>query len=543
MKLIPFKSGNDYQYVDLEGKIIINPQFQDATVFREGLALVKTGGENGGYGFINEEGKFVINPTYAAATVFSDGLAWVVAKNGAPTAINKKGEIKFSLSTAERVYLFSEGLAAFSVTDSTGVKFGYVDDSGVVKISPQFEAAGTFSNGRAWVMNKEGKYGFIDNTGKLIISYQFDDVGSFSQGYASVSLKDKSGTIDEDGKYVVNPQFNQVLIDDGRLLVEIDNKWGWCDFDGKIIINPQFESAFLFGSSDLAAVQSGGKWGYIDRDGKFSINAQFENAFPFSNGVAVVSTGEQYGLINDKGTYVANPQFKDVPRDFVYFISSGGTYYGSVETDYFNINAITDRININAPEGITLNNSIGQIMQKLNLQPNDISKYGGDTQIFNDQKISNEATLSFGIGGNFYEMDENTWEYSIQPNKNPEGFYYKIFLSGRGAGKQDALKSAFAKKMTGMNLLKEGTYYGKQVAVYRDNNKYVVTEFAYSRVNILILNAAADLSSYINNIDDSVAAEPADYYPEAAEAAPASDSPWSDEEAEPPMADTTAGDW
>ncbi len=36
-------------------------------------------------------------------------LAWVVSKNGAPTAIDNDGEIKFSLSTAERVFIFSEG--------------------------------------------------------------------------------------------------------------------------------------------------------------------------------------------------------------------------------------------------------------------------------------------------------------------------------------------------------------------------------------------------------------------------------------------------
>jgi hypothetical protein len=143
--------------------------------------------------------------------------------------------------------------------------------------------------------------------------------------------------------------------------------------------------------------------------------------------------------------------------------------------------------------------------------------------------------LSFGVGGNFYEMNEDTWEYSIQPNKNPEGFYYKIFLSGRGTGKQEALKSAFAKKMTGMKLLKEGNYYGKEVAVYRDNSKYVITEFAYSRVNIMILNAAADLSSYINNIDDNVSA----YEVPAEEYAPVEEPVF--EEAAPAEVDTTDG--
>ena len=114
IELIPYTQKDKYGYFDLEGKIVINPQFAVATAFREDLALVKTTGENGKWGFIDKEGKFVINATYKDATVFQEGLAWVVSENTAPTAIDKKGEIKFTLKDAEQVRLFSEDLAAFS---------------------------------------------------------------------------------------------------------------------------------------------------------------------------------------------------------------------------------------------------------------------------------------------------------------------------------------------------------------------------------------------------------------------------------------------
>jgi hypothetical protein len=35
IKLIPVKNGNDYQFIDKEGKIAINPQFSEATIFRD----------------------------------------------------------------------------------------------------------------------------------------------------------------------------------------------------------------------------------------------------------------------------------------------------------------------------------------------------------------------------------------------------------------------------------------------------------------------------------------------------------------------------
>ncbi len=94
IELIPYAQKDKYGYFDLEGKIVINPQFEFATVFREGLALVRTTGEKGKWGYIDKDGKFVINATYKNATVFQEGLAWVVIENSAPSAIDKNGEIK-----------------------------------------------------------------------------------------------------------------------------------------------------------------------------------------------------------------------------------------------------------------------------------------------------------------------------------------------------------------------------------------------------------------------------------------------------------------
>ena len=61
IELIPYIQNGKYGFFDLEGKIVINPQFEYATVFRENLALVKTTGDNGKWGFIDNTGKIVIN--------------------------------------------------------------------------------------------------------------------------------------------------------------------------------------------------------------------------------------------------------------------------------------------------------------------------------------------------------------------------------------------------------------------------------------------------------------------------------------------------
>ena len=126
VKLIPVRAGQgsgtdgNFEFINKEGKIVINPQFSDAGIFRDGLALVKTTGDSPKYGFINTDGKFVINSIYNSATSFSEGLAWVVKENGAPEAITTAGKTAFMLKQADEVRIFREGRAAYSIVDTSG---------------------------------------------------------------------------------------------------------------------------------------------------------------------------------------------------------------------------------------------------------------------------------------------------------------------------------------------------------------------------------------------------------------------------------------
>jgi hypothetical protein len=47
-------------FVDASGKVAINPQFDEAAGFTNGLARVKAGGR---YGYVNATGKYIYNPT------------------------------------------------------------------------------------------------------------------------------------------------------------------------------------------------------------------------------------------------------------------------------------------------------------------------------------------------------------------------------------------------------------------------------------------------------------------------------------------------
>lgn len=500
LKLIPVKSGKEFQYIDKEGKIVINPQFNEATVFRNGLALVRSSGNEPKWGFITDDGKYAISATYKDATVFSDDLAWVVSENAAPTAINAKGEVKITLTDAQTVRIFKEGLAAYSVMDSVGVKWGFIDKEGKVKINPQFSSAGDFSNGKCAVNNKDGKWGYIDNEGKLVINNQFDGAKEFVNGKAIVVSGGKSGVIDENGKYLINPQFSNMLNDNDMFLFEQDGKWGWCDKEGKISINAQFPDAYPFNGNDLAAVKSGESFGYIDKTGKIVINPQFDHAIPFNGKLALVGSSSKIGFIDKEGKYVINPQFDGISQDLIVYMLSGSSIYESVETDYFNVSAIASRINVTSPEGFSINEQVSLILTKLKKSENELYLYGTEHMMFDNQKITNDASLSFYVMGDVSKDVSDGW-YSkkvFNPSAKASGFAYVISLSGKGYGKAKNVADEIEKSLT--SYKKDETQSSETAKVYNGDKQTIKINTEGSRVVIMITPLESNRAAAVDTI-------------------------------------------
>ncbi len=478
VKLIPVKMGEQFQYVDIEGKIVINPQFKEASIFRNGLALVQTSGENPKWGFIGEDGKFTIAASYVSATVFEEDLAWVVSENAAPTCINTKGEIKFILKNAKVVHTFSDGLAGFKEVNKEGeVKWGFVDKTGKVIINTQFASIGTFVNGKCPVSNKEGKWGFIDKQGKILINYQFDNANSFFDGFAVVKSDNKAGVIDESGKYKINPQFSGIQNDGNLFLINQDNKYGWADKEGKIIINPQFESAFPFTNNNLAAVQSGNSFGYIDKEGKIVINPQFDMALPFNGKLAVVVSSDKIGFIDNEGKYVINPQFDGVSKDLIEYFKSGNSYYNSVSSYYVetvDTSAITNEINNAVKQA---ENTLGTANQTSNFSPKDLllgtwtGEMGGKKITIVINNISGNIITGYNqvgsnkrdLKGSFTEIDggypcSKTFETTLkEPGDDKwDGVFTINFMGFNGGADSDCSGPFNATESTGVWLANNG---------------------------------------------------------------------------------------
>lgn len=194
---LPVKVSGKWGYANESGRLVINPQFDGANLFHEGLASVCLGtcdwfaeeiGQETHYGFIDSSGRIVISPQYQSASPFSEGLAVVCTGD---CSLNRKKPHQF----------------------------GYVGREGNIVIPLQFGEAHSFKESVAAVCIGEcawisgggytGKWGFIDRAGHFVINPIYDDVEDFENDFAKVTIgtggQGKIGYINKTGKVIWQP--------------------------------------------------------------------------------------------------------------------------------------------------------------------------------------------------------------------------------------------------------------------------------------------------------------------------------------------------
>jgi hypothetical protein len=225
---------------------------------------------------------------------------------------------------------FSEGKAAVKV----GGKWGFIDQGGQLVIRPQFTYAHSFSEGLAWVDLGEDKYALIDGMGKTIRLFQgknyiFNEFKDFSHGLARIVIGDEKGFrhgfIDRTGKFAIPGQFREAGdFSEGLAPVRTDGTWGFIDSRGELVIPSRFDEVDYYDPEDpkgviqgkpgmaegLAAVKLEGRWDFIDRQGRMVTHHRFEGAYQFSEGLARVKIDGKWGYIDRTGAMVIPPQFE-----------------------------------------------------------------------------------------------------------------------------------------------------------------------------------------------------------------------------------------
>lgn len=241
--------GRKYGYVNKQGKLVVKSQYDKAGPFSEGFAVVGIGQDK--TFFIDKAGKPAITPDGYGIDIsgFSEGLVFAYNKNSrTPVYLDKEGKIAIRLEKSTTCFViqgapFSEGLAAVKING----KWGYIDKTGTLVITPQYKQSASFCAGLACVSTEEIRdhvgywtHFIIDRAGKTVKEIAWWPIGTFSEGLVPVQTWGK-----EKNK----------------------NTYGYINTQGIMAIQPKFDNALPF-RNGLARVKVQGNDAYIDKAGQ-----------------------------------------------------------------------------------------------------------------------------------------------------------------------------------------------------------------------------------------------------------------------------------
>ena len=312
--------GKLWGFTNQAGQIVIPPHFEAAGDFREALAPVRVGKN---WGYIGPNGRMLVAPAFQGAASFREGLARVetwskVRCGGEKIRVNADAPASAFYIHSDFDYLMIELCLP---VDS---KFGYIDHAGHLVIPAHFAKAHEFFDGLALVRmdsTESGKYGFLDRTGALAIGFQFDAAHDFSEGLAAVlvgrrkvnGIRDPGsyGFIDRSGKFVIRDQFAEAGdFSEGLAPVAFWDRHGkgYIDKSGRLAIAAQYQAveSFSEGLAQACFEIEITSWRciYIDHKARVAINS-VQASYPFSGGLAIAETKGTAFYIDKKGRPIA----------------------------------------------------------------------------------------------------------------------------------------------------------------------------------------------------------------------------------------------
>jgi len=302
-------------YVDASDAWVIQPVYDDADAFKNGIAKVTVSKK---VGLIDSKGIALVVPTYDRIDAFKEGVA-TVSLDKKEGLLTEKGEVLLA-PQYDNIAAFKNGLATTSLLK----KEGLITNKGQVLIAPQYDNIGSFKNGVTEV--KLGKlYGLIDSTGKEILKPQFDGINNFSGNYAKVNLQSNYGLDRIDGTVTIPAIYKELDLFNLTVLVQNTN-WGMLKMDGSVIFDLEFIDKPVFNIKGTSAIVKKLKpntaivlKGIISKDGQIVLDFIYENIDrEVTNWVVKTQDGNWYFM---------NEDYKKISEDYQDLTNSGKLHF------------------------------------------------------------------------------------------------------------------------------------------------------------------------------------------------------------------------
>ncbi|WP_338763439.1 WG repeat-containing protein [Bernardetia sp. ABR2-2B] len=334
-------------FVDTKGDLVIDTVFSSVRNFEDGLAIVygispKNEETTSKIGVIDKNGKFIVPyGKYTDINSFNEGYAIAEKEEGENSKkiiLNKKGKVVFEYIEKNHISMgdyVNSGVIKMSMykhmkKENTGVSFttekkyiGYMDLNGNIFIDDiQHKYGEEYSENRTFVSKGSSyhKYYILNEKGERVTDEVFAKVANegFKNGFAVVEKNARWGIIDREGKFVVEPIFNEINteVEDALFLFTGGKKDGEFDFSflketygiantkGEIILKP------ILKEFDRRGFVNGLLLGSLDKEGKemVYINKQGKIVWKSSQTEKIVNLNLEYFNIDymNRGYFYAN---------------------------------------------------------------------------------------------------------------------------------------------------------------------------------------------------------------------------------------------
>ena len=172
-------------------------------------------------------------------------------------------------------------------------------DGADFELDPEIDEILNYAEGYV-KFKKDGQFGFVDETGKLRIANRYQEAQDFSEGFAAVKLIGNWGFIDKAENLIIQPSFEEVQPFYNRLAVVKEGaSYGLIAPNTEVVLAIDYDD--IIRKEDHILVVSQGLIGLADMNGVLIKDCQYDEISQLAPEVFKVRKGNNYGVINIKG--------------------------------------------------------------------------------------------------------------------------------------------------------------------------------------------------------------------------------------------------
>ncbi len=213
--------------INTQGRYVVdNKKYLNVRFPSDGLVAARSQG-GGKWGFVDLNGRTVVQHQYEKVTQFGDGHALVSVNGSKFSVIDKRGnEVAPAMFDNAKMEGYNDGLAAVVYEG----KWGFVNTKGEIVIPFEYEEVTSFSEGKAAVL-MDGYWGYVDTAGEFAVLPEFEQAGAFYKLKGRPVALAKEGDMppleEEDGEYTDEEAtiVDEVNEEEDEEMVEEEGNW------------------------------------------------------------------------------------------------------------------------------------------------------------------------------------------------------------------------------------------------------------------------------------------------------------------------------